>query len=74
MSTAARASRLAGRAVAGTLIARTSAKVVKRYPIVAVVLFVARWWRRRSARLARHDRAVLKLRDGATVTVTDKRA
>jgi hypothetical protein len=74
MTTAARASRLAGRAVAGTIIARTTGKIVKRYPIVAVVLFVARWWRRRNARLARHNRAVVKLRDGATITVTDKRA
>jgi hypothetical protein len=74
MSPAARASRLAGRAVAGALIARTTATVARRYPIVAVALFVARWWRRRNARLARSDRTVVRLRRGETVTVSDKRA
>jgi endonuclease YncB( thermonuclease family) len=74
MSPAARVSRLAGRAVAGALIARTTATVVRRYPIVAVALFVARWWRRRNARLARSDRTVVRLRRGETVTVSDKRA
>jgi hypothetical protein len=41
----------------------------KRYPIVALTLFVVRWWRKRQTRV---DRQVITLRAGETITVSDK--
>ncbi len=58
-------SRFAGRAVGAAVVART----MKRYPIVAVALFVWRWWRRRESRV---DHTRVRLRAGETITVQQK--
>jgi hypothetical protein len=46
------------------------ARVAKRYPIVAVVFAVWRWWNRRNART---ERTVVRLRDGETVSISARR-
>jgi hypothetical protein len=56
----ARTSRVAATAVS---------RIVKRYPIVGVTLFVWRWWRRRESRIERQS---LRLKSGSTITVSDK--
>lgn len=56
------ASRLAGRVVGVTVVART----IKRYPAVGVGLFVWRWWRRRQRQV---ERTTVRLTDGETVTL-----
>jgi hypothetical protein len=65
MAALARTSRVAGRVVGATAVGR----VVKRYPIVGVALFVWRWWRRREARI---ERRVITLKSGETLTVSDR--
>ena len=45
-------------------------RMSKRYPIVAVTLFVVRWWRKRQAQV---DHQVITLRPGETITVSDKK-
>jgi len=65
----ARTSRVAGKA-AGRLVGATAvSRIVKRYPIVGVTLFVWRWWRRRESRIERQS---LHLKSGSTITVSDK--
>jgi len=65
----ARTSRVAGKA-AGRLVGATAAgRIIKRYPIVGVTLFVWRWWRRRESRIERQS---LRLKSGSTITVSDK--
>jgi hypothetical protein len=57
--------RFVGRVLGMSVIGR----VGKRYPIVALTLFVVRWWRKRQTRV---DRQVITLRAGETITVSDK--
>ena len=60
-----RLARFVGRVLGMSVIGR----VGKRYPIVALTLFVVRWWRKRQTRV---DRQVITLRAGETITVSDK--
>ena len=66
MGIVVRLARLVGRVFGMSVIGRMS----KRYPIVAVTLFVVRWWRKRQARV---DHQVITLRPGETITVSDKK-
>lgn len=60
-----RLARFVGRVLGMSVIGR----VGKRYPIVALTLFVVRRWRKRQTRA---DRQVITLRAGETITVSDK--
>jgi len=66
MGIVVRLARLVGRVFGMSVIGRMS----KRYPIVAVTLFVVRWWRKRQAQV---DHQVITLRPGETFTVSDKK-
>ena len=59
--------RIAGRVVGGALIGRT----MSRYPIIGIGLALFRWWRRRRHRV---DRTSVRLRDGETITIRQRRA
>lgn len=62
-----RITRLAGRVISATVSART----LKQYPIIGVVMFTWRWWRRRTQRT---ERTSIHLRRGETITLQDKRS
>ena len=66
MGIVVRLARLVGRVFGISVIGRMS----KRYPIVAVTLFIVRWWRKRQARV---DHQVITVRTGETITVSDKK-
>jgi len=67
MGPMSRTSRVAGRFVGAAAIAR----LTKRYPLVAVVLLVWKWRRRRAAHT---DHQVIRLKAGETITVSDRTA
>lgn len=61
-----RVARFVSRALGISVVSR----VGKRYPIIAVAMFAARWW---SKRRTRTEREVVTLRAGETITVSDTR-
>jgi len=65
MGAMSRTPRVAGRLIGATAVARFT----KRYPLVAVLLFVWKWWRRRTAHT---DHQVIRLKAGQTITVSDR--
>ena len=44
---------------------------MSRYPIIGIGLALFRWWRRRRQRV---DRTAVRLRDGETITIRQRRA
>jgi len=68
MSGFARTSRVVGRFAGRAVAASAMVRLTRRYPVIAVSLFVWRWWRRRRTRV---EHTNLQLRRNDVITITD---